>query len=307
MAIASASMASGSLASATPDSPKMTCAVSGPLLRIKVREWGESNAYWIVRHNDAILARERTRLSEPTSVPCAGDTPTVRNIDRIEVNQNRPPGSEDVPSSSRFVVDMSHGGFTPGATAEDDGSSEIETQLNLPRSQVWILAPPGRNHVRFGVRHETLGLNLNRDKDIEVEMSAPYLGEVYAGDGADVVDGRTDKPLSPRPRLFLWGEDGDDRMIGGGRRDQLIGGNGADTLIGTHGATQLAGGAGPDRLRAGPQSTLLQGDRGNDHLDARNHELDWISCGPGVDRARADQREDFIGRCEHAPRVHTRF
>jgi hypothetical protein len=277
-------------------------------MNVMVHSWGEANAYWLTRHDMRLLVRERVGRGSPRTVPCAGSAPTVNNVDRIAVRESGPPGSDLVPSSSIFVVDMSHGAFAPGATAEGDGRSEIETDLKLRRAQVWVNAPPGRNHLGFGVRHHELGLNLNRDQDLEVRMQYPYLAQVFAGAGADVIDGRTGSAgiLPRRPRLFLLGG-GDDRMVGGGARDQLIAGGGADVLVGTHGADQLAGESGPDRLIAGPQYTLLQGGPGNDHLDAHNRRRDWITCGPGDDHARADRREEALGGCEHAPRVHTRF
>jgi hemolysin type calcium-binding protein len=287
----------------------MTCEVSNGVMQVKIRDWGVANKFWVARRGAALLARD-TAAGKPKTVPCGGPAATVGNVDRILVRESNPPGSEASPSSSSFELDMKSGLFAPGDTSESTGHPEIEVFLDLPQAAVSVAAPSGENRLRFGAKRDHLALNVNSDNDLDIEMRGPSFVDLFAGKGNDAIDARTGSAdIRPRrPRLFLWGQRGADRIVGGGQHDQLIAGRGADVLIGSHGATQLDGGSGPDDLVAGPQSTLIQGKSGNDFLRARNHHRDWISCGPGNrDRARADHREENIGGCEHAPSVLTRF
>ena len=69
---------------------------------------------------------------------------------------------------------------------------------------------------------------------------------VFAGAGDDRVFGAA--AASP---LALYGEDGNDLLVGGRGNDLLDGGNGADILIGGAGSDTLLGGAGDDLLIGG--------------------------------------------------------
>jgi hypothetical protein len=294
----------GNEAAAAGNSPDATCSLSGSVLNIKIREWGDQSFFRLTRHADALVLREQTGLNQSTTIPCTGGTPTVNSVESVSVGEKKPPGSYDKPSASSFGLDMSHGAFAP-----DGGRPDITSYLNLPGAVAWIAAPPGRNFLGVGGRHHDLALQVARSRRPEVEMRKLRVVEVFAGAGADLIDAKRSPDIRPRrPDLVLWGNGGDDRLVGGGKRDALEGGHGADVLSGRAGAGQIRGGSGPDRLLAGNQSTILQGDNGRDNLKARNGHHDWISCGPGDDRATADPREEAMGGCEHAPpNVHTRF
>jgi hypothetical protein len=292
-------------------SPAMTCAFSpgDGVMRVTVKDWGENSYFWITRHGNRLIPRKVTYPHKAHAISCTGGTPTVHDVDRIEVRETNRPGSDGIPSASQFELDMSHGRFGPGATPETDGRSEIETLLDLPGAQVVVRAPPHRHRLAFGVEHSHFALNAEGGSDLDVEFAKTWSVELRAGAGANVIDARTGPAaIEPRrPVLFGYGNSGDDRLIGGGRRDQLYGGRGTDWLTGVGGAGLLNGGSGPDRLIAGPQGTLLQGKDGNDLIEARNGHRDWIGCGPGDDRARVDHHEENMSGCEHARPVKTRF
>src|SRR3954449_5994026 len=79
-------------------------------------------------------------------IPCSGGTPTVTNTDHVGVIQS--PKAE----FGNVTIDLSEGSFTPGATAEGDGTSEIEFGLNLPGrlSSVGVYGTDGAENIAFG-------------------------------------------------------------------------------------------------------------------------------------------------------------
>jgi hypothetical protein len=82
----------------------------------------------------------------------------------------------------------------------------------------------------------------------------------------------------------------------------------ADTLVGTAGADRISGGGGNDTIRGAGGSDILIGGRGrdvldggpgDDRIDARDHNVDTISCGPGHDTVLADFQDEIVpGQCE---------
>jgi Ca2+-binding RTX toxin-like protein len=101
------------------------------------------------------------------------------------------------------------------------------------------------------------------------------------GPGDDNLDGSTGKDK-------LKGQKGDDVLTGGAGDDVLIGGPGKDKLNGGKGNDSLIGNAGKDSLVGGP---------GNDTINARDGVAEFVKCGPGKDKARADKKDRLSG-CE---------
>ncbi len=74
---------------------------------------------------------------------------------------------------------------------------------------------------------------------------------VYGGPGDDWIEGTGGSPLS------AFGEDGDDRLIGGSLGDSLFGGAGSDTITGSGDDDAIDGGAGTDTIiESGDSFTL---------------------------------------------------
>jgi hypothetical protein len=98
---------------------------------------------------------------------------------------------------------------------------------------------------------------------------------------------------------------GDDRVFGGRGDDTLHGGPGADWIDGREGHDWIFGGGGDDHLIGGPGFDHFLGDdygstdAGDDVIDSRDGSLqgdplrpvDWIVCGGGIDRVKADLAE----------------
>jgi Ca2+-binding RTX toxin-like protein len=80
--------------------------------------------------------------------------------------------------------------------------------------------------------------------------------------------------------------------------DRLVGTPGADTIDGLAGADTINGRAGPDVLTGGPGFDVIYGGKGRDRIQARDHQLDQIDCGPGIDTAIVDRAEDGVFDCE---------
>ncbi len=70
-------------------------------------------------------------------------------------------------------------------------------------------------------------------------------GIVHLGPGKDAFDGKGGKSGK------VFGDDGDDKLVGGNKADKLYGGNGDDDLRGGKGNDRLDGGQGDDELNGG--------------------------------------------------------
>lgn len=110
---------------------------------------------------------------------------------------------------------------------------------------------------------------------------------VTAGNGSDVV-----KAIGPAA-LYAYGGEGNDTIVGLGRRDGLIGGDGDDTLIGGAMADVLDGGAGEDQLQGDDGPDLIFGGADDDSAWG-GHGGDRIHVGAGDDSASGGPGDDAI-------------
>ncbi|MFE4699763.1 calcium-binding protein [Streptomyces sp. NPDC056738] len=118
-------------------------------------------------------------------------------------------------------------------------------------------------------------------------LSGPTLNTVHGGKGRDVLKGNSGSKL--------YGEDGDDRLDGGGGvyGEGSFGGAGDDTLTGCSSACH--GGPGNDTLTgtASAQDPGLYGDDGNDVIRA-GAGADLVYGGKGDDKLYGDGGNDTI-------------
>ncbi len=76
----------------------------------------------------------------------------------------------------------------------------------------------------------------------------------------------------------------------------LINGNNANNnLVGTPRADVIRGNGGNDNIRGRGGDDEMMGGTGNNYILAVDHRKDDINCGRGVDRARANPRDDIEG------------
>ena len=105
-------------------------------------------------------------------------------------------------------------------------------------------------------------------------------------------------------------------MVGAGGDDRLRSGDGADRLDGGAGNDSIDGGFGDDVLVGGPGRDTFSGDLaggdcgplwcrypyGNDTIEARDGEVDSITCGAGTDTVNADAQDVVAPDCENVAR-----
>ncbi len=106
-------------------------------------------------------------------------------------------------------------------------------------------------------------------------------------------------------------------ISGGGGNDTLRASDGSDRLDGGPGDDDIDAGFGDDTIVGGPGRDSIAGDRrggdcgplwcklpfGNDTIDARDGEVDSVTCGLGEDTVLADAIDVVASDCEHVTRA----
>ena len=151
-----------------------------------------------------------------------------------------------------------------------------------------------------GVEDGTLFQNINR--------LAVNLG---AGDDSFTINGTIRNTAGEAFRTAIFGNDGDDTIIGGntidniygglgndtifgrGMDDRLFGGDGDDTIYGNAGNDQIFAGFGDDTVYGGFGADNLRGGGGHDTIFG-NHGSDFIDAGDGDDIVRAGNGSDTV-------------
>jgi hypothetical protein len=223
------------------------------------------------------------RVSESFEPPltCASVPVTVTGVDSIEVIAK-------VDSSA--WIELAGGPFAPGATAEADGSPEIEFTLS-GADFAEVIGGRGADHFKF-LRcdgHNGVNLNANEDNDLDVtvvEKNPAFFVAFNGGGGADLLDaGR-----NPGPSMFAVGGTGDDTLIAGGREAILLGEAGRDRIFGSPVGDLINPGRGADLVKARGGADALN--LGPDHA------RDRIDCGPGRDGFALPDPLDRLRSCE---------
>jgi Ca2+-binding RTX toxin-like protein len=221
----------------------------------------------LVRSQDAIAIDDGHQ-----AIACAGGSPTVLDTDRIQITHT---------GRSAATVDLAGGPFAPGATAEPQGSPEIEIEY-LGRTFLHIRGTPGTDRLSFAAG----GVDLNCDDDADV--TGGFSTILLEGLGGDDL-------LSPAPGYTTAAARR--VLLGGGGRDTLIATPDGGFLHGGNGRDRLIGGARADNLTGGRGSDLIKGGRGRDLIRAIDGIRDRVNCGPGLDRAKVDGIDRVMG-CE---------
>jgi Ca2+-binding RTX toxin-like protein len=193
-----------------------------------------------------------------------------------------------------LTIDESGGWFVPGATAEDDTTSEIEIAVNLGEAtdELTVIGAAVDDNISIGQS----GLALNADGDRDVTWS-PRLDAVTAhgrgGENTITARGGAGSGSAYAGQVFLFAGDDGDTLRGSSQADVLTGGAGADTLDGRSGADTLDGKGGNDTLQGadgadvmtgGPGADSFAGSDGDDTLHADDGEADTnINGGPLTD------------------------
>jgi Ca2+-binding RTX toxin-like protein len=243
------------------------------------------------------IAREADAITV-NAVPC--DTATVANTDTIVVATTGAAPTE-------VAIDQTNGRFEPGATAEPDGTSEIEFTIDLPLGApiLRIVGTPDADEIVVGAD----GINLNAaeasgDVDVTIASGVPQI-VVQGAAGADTLSvGGGLGTGAAGPGAALEGQEGDDLLLPGVADSAFDGGAGTDTADfgGANGVTvdlqagtvqgagasaiqaveNVTGSPGDDELTGDDAPNVLAGADGDDLIDGGG-EADTLLGGAGSD------------------------
>jgi hypothetical protein len=246
---------------------------------------------------------------------CRGSRATIYNVDRIVLKAEH----------GAVTVDEGPGSFVPGASPERSGP-EIEIFVDVRRLE-WK-GSDGRDRAgartlsggRVGLQRDAAADGSAPDYDL-VLPRPPNVLKLAGGHGADRLSTRGltnmgDPGLQRVIRLF--GEQGNDALLGGPRDEGRLEDGAGDDLIATGGGSDevaldlghdtVYGGGGNDNLyyavygrgnRLRPDlSDRLYGGPGKDLLSDENRHRDLLDCGPGKDIALREGRDRPQRNCE---------
>ncbi len=175
-----------------------------------------------------------------------------------------------------------------------------DTLIGGPGDDYWMDAGTGRSTIDGGAGNDYASLDYTAEtEDLTADYADPVNGTIfetttlrplgfirnveglffYSGSGNDTL------VFSATTRHnFIFGNDGNDRLVGGDGGNDLYGGDGANTLVGGNGNDQLFGGSGEDRLL---------GEGGNDTIYASG-DNDSLDGGGGDDDLHGSQGDDTL-------------
>jgi RTX calcium-binding nonapeptide repeat (4 copies) len=302
-----------SLVAAGPTGP------AGDVLKVIDRAASVTHIY---REGDEVVVFNNL---DSARTACAGGTPTVLNIDRIEYSTS---------VGTPFLGYLGSGALAPGASPEA-GAAEIEVSISesYDPKVLNVAGTAAAERIEVGqLGRGAVGVNLNAQadasaQDADVTLIAPKGAEVslraVAKGGNDTVSALGGSAFTgpiAAERLSLTGGAGNDRLLGGPGNEFLYGEDGNDLLLGGRGRDRLAIGAGRDLAKGGKGSDQIEnrdwasgddlspdrvlGGPGNDNIDvAQGLAGDRVDCGSGVDRLAIDPG-DQTKTCEDVDTIH---
>jgi Ca2+-binding RTX toxin-like protein len=193
-----------------------------------------------------------------------------------------------------LYIDLAGGPFAPGATAEADGSSEIEIEVDFVNDQpsyssLFIWGTGSRDS--FVASEQGIDITGGLDADVFLSGRGPALTLIGSG-GGDTLSARGGGGLGgPIGHVGFQGGSGPDRLLGGLAFEYLDGGNGND------------------RLAAGPGEDMAFGERGNDVIKGQGGDENRLLGGAGDDRVIGGPGVDICreGRGNRPTRCEVRF
>jgi len=273
---------------------------------LRLRGEKRSIAFVDISDNDGKLRLGRVK-------DCKGPKkPRLNNIDAISIKVDR--------AAIALISIRTEGAVLgPGATREDDGSSEIEIDAGDVAGFTSIQLGGSDDSVRTeAIGDERVGINMTAALDADTDLRQPLSGglQIGLGDGDDTFEAGVSVPDQPSPghRTVVFvdaalyaGDAGDDTLIGADGPDFLGGGTGSDVLLGGGGTDFLEGGDDADQIDGAGSRDLIEARKGNDDvvagagndaIRARDGRVDQIACGQGEDIAEVDRRRDSVSDCE---------
>ena len=156
----------------------------------------------------------------------------MRNTDTIAIHGGT--------RASGIGLDLRGGPFAPGATREQDGTSEIEIVVDMNAKAPTFLIDGSDDPDTIFAGADGVALNADQDVDL-TSIGTPPAWNILAGGGDDVVS------LAGGHGTGAPVHTGGNRVSGDTGNDQLTGGDGTDRTDGP-GDDVVHGGGGKDRL-----------------------------------------------------------
>ena len=257
--------------------------LAGNRLDIRVFGQEESTAVY-VKPSGRIRVTDDRRMR---NLRCAGRKATVTNIDRVSYKAVRSA------ENTNFTL-VSPRDLVPGTRSYDHGGSGIAVRVSGKAVSFGTVGTEGDDEVTAGTIDGLVGLDYGPEpgrQDVEVRIKADFttLLNLLKG-GNDAFSGGGSGPFDSavRSSVTVYGEHGNDFLVGGAAPDIIDGGPGADNLFGFKG---------PDLLFGGPGVDEFDGGGGKDEIDAIDNRGEEVECGPGRDLARIDL-SDEDSNCE---------
>jgi len=194
-------------------------------------------------------------------------------------------------SASATHVYTAVGTYTVTATVTDDDGGKVTSQRTIVIKAVELqggdLVVGGTlandtisfNRLVTGILVSVNGANLGT-------FNVPSTGRLiaYGQAGDDILQGTSTTTLVTE----LYGDTGNDRLVGGAGPSQLVGGDGNDNLTAGAGRSVMVGAKGVDTLSGAAADDLLVGDDYVGSQDSLRSVLTrWAGAGVAVDRAAA--------------------
>lgn len=118
--------------------------------------------------------------------------------------------------------------------------------------------------------------------------------ELHGGNGNDLLYADdVDPTLARTASAYLYGDGGDDDLVGGSSDDFLFGGSGNDVIFGNAGEDEIEGGEDDDVIIAGDDKDIVRGDAGNDYIEGNKGD-DEIYGGDGNDEIYGQEGQDKL-------------
>jgi len=268
------------VATGTADAAAIKCAyaeagpagLEGNRLDIRVNRQEESTAVYVMP-GGRIRVTDDQRMRD---LRCKGRKPTVTNVDRISYKATRSA------ENTNFTI------------VEPLGFAGISIRASGRMLTYGTVGSEEDDTVTAGVVDGVVGLDYGPDPagaDVRIKAkNITLINLLHDGDDHFYGDGRGglfDGPLKGA-WTTVYGEDGNDEIVGGIDEDIIDGGPGRDTLSGVASADILSGGPGID---------AFDGGGGNDEIDAIDRKAETVECGKGKDLAAIDL-SDEDSNCE---------
>jgi serralysin len=170
--------------------------------------------------------------------------------------------------------------------------TRVVVELGEGNDSLWMRGGD-ENVVHSGRGHDNLDVSLNTV--VYGEEGDDYMvggGLAYGGSGDDILSGPRNEPDLDNSFL-AYGEDGDDGLYGGSEDDVLYGGRGHDTIEGRGDNDRAYGNSGRDYILGGTGADRLYGGPDNDTIYG-NSGNDYVRGDGGADTLSGGPGTDTV-------------